>query len=59
MTGLAGPFLWFTSITTRAISSVVSVCQIWNTSVQSIQIAALLLERTKVKGTLTKDNVQD
>ena len=51
MNGLAGPFLWLTGITTRAISSVMSVCHEFGTlASKSIQITATLcMQLTKDK----------
>ena len=41
MNGLAGPFLWLAGITTRAISSVMSVCHKFGTlAPKSINITA-------------------
>ena len=44
MNGLAGPFLWLAGITTRAKSSVMSVCHKFGTLVSKVSRLQLLLD---------------
>ena len=53
MNGLAGPFLWLAGITTRAISSVMSVCHKFGTLASKVSRLQLPLNAlTKNKSTL-------